>query len=285
VSFVRHDILIAGGDSFVGSAVAEYLSQCGHQVTASTRRRGQIGKDTPFLDLACPQTSALPAAEVVILAAAIARLADCEADPAHTRRVNVDGALALAGHYADRGAQVIFLSTDKVFDGVKPRRRREEATCPTTVYGRQKAAAEAGVLKHSNGAVVRLSKVLSRESELMQGWRTDLAAGRAITPFHDLRLAPVTLAGVAALIEKVIADRATGIFHCTGAEDRSYAELALAMVTHRGDDPGLVRPCATPKDMTPSAGLVDNTTLDMTLETERWNIRPPDFDEIAAELA
>jgi dTDP-4-dehydrorhamnose reductase len=279
------DILIAGGDGLIGAALTARLTASGHRVWATTRRPDEVGAMRPYHDLADAGEPVLPSADTLIITAANARLADCEADPKGSRLVNVDGTVALAARYTAQGAQVIFLSSDKVFDGTRPQRRREEAVCPATAYGAQKAAAEGSLRDLPGTAIIRLSKVLSPEAALLNSWHDDLAGGQKITPFDDLYLAPVTTTMVAEMIGNIVADRAAGIFHCTGAEDRSYSDLARTLAHRGGFDPVLIRPVAAPATAMPVGGLSRYTTLDMSLEAERWGIRQPAFEDIVAELS
>ena len=276
-------ILVAGGDSMIGAALAARFTGAGHRVRATTRRPAQVSEDTPLLDLST-SLPPLPEADVVIIAAAVARLGDCESDPAGSRRINVEGTLALALRESAQGAQVIFLSSDKVFDGAVARRRRDDATCPATAYGEQKAMAEAQLLALSDVAVVRLSKVLSADAALLLGWRRDLAEAKTITPFEDLYLAPVTTNMVAGLLEKIVAERASGIFQCSGAEDRSYVDLAQTLASRHGFDAALIEPVSAPAETMPRNGLSRHTSLDMSTETARWGISAPGFDAVVADL-
>jgi dTDP-4-dehydrorhamnose reductase len=277
-------LLVIGGDGALGAALAGHFSSAGWQVRATTRRPAQVDASHPFLDLAAPILD-LPEAEVVILCAAAARIGDCERDPVETHRINVAGTLAVARDMAGRGAHVVLLSSDKVFDGTRPRRARGDDPCPASEYGRQKAAAEAGVLAlGAQGAVLRLSKVLTPGLDLLAGWKRDLRAENPIAPFHDLHLAPVPMDLVACLAAHIVSERAAGIYHCTGAEDRSYAALAHALAASMGADPTLIRPISSQAANLPAAARPRHTTLKMDVEERRWGIAAPEFDGTARHV-
>lgn len=268
----------------IGGALADHFNARGWQVQATTRRREQIDASRPFLDLAAPIDD-LPSADVVILAAAVARIGDCEDDPEGTRQINVDGTLDGAQKMAGRGAHVILLSSDKVFDGAVPLRDRNDARCPACEYGRQKAAAEAGVLAlRDKGAVLRLSKVLEPGLELLTGWTRDLFAGKAISPFHDLYLAPVPVDLVVQLAAHIADARAAGIYQCTGAKDRSYVDLALVLAEEVGCNPDLIKPGSCQTVNMPAAARPRHTTLEMTVELDRWDLAAPAFEATARAI-
>ena len=285
----RRRVLIVGGDSLIGRAVGEGFAVAGDEVFFSTRRGPYGSPQRPYLDLMAIATGAmdpdaLPEVDVAILAAAVARVNDCEAAPEETWQVNVAGSGRLARALASRGAQVIMLSSDKVYDGRMPHRRREDPPCPETAYGRQKAELEAVVLHGPAGAVLRLSKVLLPSLALVTDWIAALKAGRPVEAFADFTLAPVTPAQIGRVVRAIADERAAGIFHCTGAEDRSYAELAAMLAEAVGADPALVEPRPTPAHIVSPAARCPHTALDMSEETRRWGIEPPMMEAVVREL-
>jgi dTDP-4-dehydrorhamnose reductase len=274
-------ILVVGGDSLVGGALAAYLRARGDRVVETSRRAERIASGALRLDLAGDPASwpALPQLKGAALCAAVARLQDCEQDPAGSRRINVEGIAALAHRLIAAGVPTVFLSTDKVYDGLRPQRRREEPACPTTEYGRQKAAAEAAM--PAQAAVLRLSKVVSPTLELFRGWRRELAAGRPITPFSDLMLAPVPVELVAQVIARLMDERRSGLYHLTGARDVTYVEAARALSATLGSDPALVQPRTSNVGPAP----VPYTALDMSVERTLWQLAPPEPDAVLRQLA
>jgi len=274
--------LIVGADGYVGAGLARHLRKAGWRVWG-TSRRGAPARDVVPLDLS-GDVPELPDVGAAVICAARARLGDCAADPLGSRRVNVDGAARVAAALVRRGAWPLFLSTDKVFDGLVPQRRRDDATCPRTEYGRQKADAERAVLA-AGGSVLRLCKVVSPELPLVAGWRAALQRGETISPFTDMVLAPVPLAHVCLLVERLILARSAGIYHCTGAEDRSYAALAEAIAAALGADRGLLRPQACDPAAHPPEARPPHSTLEMSVEEGRFGLGQPAFDDVARGLA
>lgn len=274
-------VLVVGADGMIGHALAGRLRADGVEVRGTSRRKGSTAGDL-YLDLARPETwPDPPPTDAAVLCAAVARLADCERDPHSSRRVNVEGCVELVRRLVGRGAFAVFLSSDKVFDGTTPRRARDDPPSPVTEYGRQKAEAEAGVLA-AGGAVLRLSKVLAPDVGIVARWRANLARGEPVTPFKDMWLAPVPCRLVVETIRHVIAARRPGLYQLSGAEDRSYADLAFRLADLLGADPGLVRPIAAP---VPPLHRPRFTTLDMSLEAELWDLAPPAFEDTLAEMA
>lgn len=230
------DVLIIGGDSMIGRALATDLMADGLTVS-STSRRADIDAEEIFLDLATPATEwpELPTAKTWVIAAAMARLAACRQDPETSRRVNVIALQSLAKRAVLQNAKIIFLSSDQVFDGSRPHRPATDSTCPRSEYGRQKAQAEEIILAASaDNLVIRLTKVLSADDALFTGWRTSLTQGKVITPFTDKTFAPVALNTVTDGISRAIAREITGILQFSGPIDIDYATAAGYFANHLG---------------------------------------------------
>lgn len=237
-------VLVVGGDGMVGGHLARRLAARSVPLLSSTRRPAEAGPGRPLVDLAAGTWPALASLGVsaVVVCAAVARLADCARDPAGSARVNVAGPARLAAEASGLGIPTLYLSTDKVFDGTVPHRAATDAPCPQGAYGAQKAAAEAAILALPHTAVLRLSKVVRPGEPLLAGWADSLRRGEPVTPFTDLRLAPVPVDLVCAAIEGIVGRGGTGIWQLSGPEDITYADAALHLARRMGADGGLVRP-------------------------------------------
>ncbi|WP_119680530.1 sugar nucleotide-binding protein [Indioceanicola profundi] len=237
-------VLVVGGDGYVARTLVPHLRSRGLRVAASTRRADMAGPDRPLLDLASGEGFGIAEAgyAAAVLCAARARLADCRADPVGTAQTNVAGTLELAGRLARAGTRILLLSTDKVYDGSIPHRRWSDRPCPASEYGRQKAAAEAGVLALPGASVLRLSKVVGPEAGPFAGWVRSLRAGSAIQPFSDFPLAAVPVGLVAEAAARILDRSGTGIFQLTASEDINYARAAFHLARRIGADDRLVQP-------------------------------------------
>jgi dTDP-4-dehydrorhamnose reductase len=282
-------ILIVGGDSEIATATAAQLRAAGYGVAATTRRRDRVAPDRPFLDLAEAADWAVPEGiGAACCCAAIARLNDCERDPEGSARVNVGGTIAVADKLLARGIPVLFLSTDKVFDGTRPLVPADTPACPGSEYGRQKAAAEAALGERMRAgapvAILRLAKVVSPGMPLLRQWVVDLSAGKPVNAFHDMMMAPVPVALVAGAIERLLAEPARGIFQLTGPRDIAYSDLALRLAHHIGTDPALIQPVSADSLGVSIGQRARHTTLDSGALRERFGIAVPDAWEVIDAL-
>lgn len=278
------DVLIVGGDSLIGGHAARLLARAGLTVHATTRRPDGAFRspDRPFVDLAARKWAALDGNRyrTAVLCAAVARLADCRRDPAGTAAVNVTGTVALARRLAEQRTRVLFLSTNQVFDGTAAPQRADAPPNPVTEYGRQKTAAEAGILELPGAAVLRLTKVVHPGMALFDGWAADLRAGRPIAPFGDFRFAPVEMGLVAETILRLCslgaADMA-GIWQLSAPADITYADAAHHIAERLGCDTALVQPVfgaaagALGGDLPPPFSALDSGRI-----CDRLGLAPPD---------
>lgn len=175
------------------------------------------------------------------------------------------GTLAVARALRETGAHLVFLSTNLVFDGSVAHQRADSPTCPQTEYGRQKAEVEAKLLEQPGATVLRLTKVLTSQMGLVQGWLTDLREGRSIRPLSDLPLAPVSLPQVVEALSALGLRGPEGIFQLSAQDDITYAEMAQLLAEGLGAAPELVQPMCS-KD----AGLdLEHVPRYMSLNTSR----------------
>ncbi|MBF0183176.1 MAG: sugar nucleotide-binding protein [Magnetococcales bacterium] len=243
-SETRQGLLLVGADGVIGSALATCLRQAGTPFFATSRRVQQPTAQLLPLDLqADPASWSLPAGlGTAYLCAAVCRLDQCRREPEHSYQINVERMVLLAERLAAEGCFIVFLSTNRVFDGRQPHVAADAPYSPTSEYGRQKASAEQRLLAACpQTAIVRLSKVLPANDALLQGWKNDLLQGRAIQPFHDVVMAPVALSSVVSLLRLIGERRQGGIWQITALQDISYAEAARQICSHLGCDPALVQ--------------------------------------------
>jgi dTDP-4-dehydrorhamnose reductase len=259
--------LIIGSSGLVAPALSKRLRQEGWQVL-TTSRTGNAGIR---FDLARPEMSVLPAdVDAVFVIAAETSLRRCEDGPDDTRTVNVETPAEIAHFYAGKGAHLLTISSNLVFDGTVPGATALSARRPACAYGRQKSELEDAFLSSSASAtVLRITKIVESLEKLATAWSADLAAGRPIRPFLDLVCAPVSLARVIDILVHAAEKRSTGLFQHSGDRDIDYAEIARTLCrkmklsetliepVHGADlpEPPVVRPLHTTLAETLPAGF------------------------------
>ena len=287
---VRH--LVVGGDGLIGRAIFDFLKRQSADVHRTTRRPAQTGLS---LDLRSPDCTVegAPGLDrlfdgaplVVYLAAAITGYAQCDADPAGTRQVNVVSTVRLAEEFISRGAFVVFPSSTAVFSGSRSTNVESDATDPVSEYGKQKAEAEARLraLPAAAVGIVRLTKVVAPGAGIIAHWIRDLRAGRGIEAARDLRFSPISLPYAAGNLVRLGASGQRGTFHLSGSREITYLEFAGLLATALGVSPDRVASVAV-KDRLATGTASQVGMLDMTETAARTGLRPQEPAEVVADL-
>ena len=271
-----HPILIVGGDSLIGRALHESYRAAGAPCLATSRRAGQ----QPQLDLAAPpETWELAESySAAFLCAGRTKLADCEAHPAEAALINVTRTTELARRLSERGAFIVFLSTNLVFDGSKAFPSVDDAPNPMTAYGHQKAEAEKILREFGDRvAIVRLTKVVHRAMPLLSDWAVALRRREVIRPYSDMVFSPIPLEYVVRALGSIAARRTGGIIHLSAETDVSYASLAASLAEQLNVTSDLVQPQLAPAAM-PRFGTLLMRPEDAAL------LKPPPASETIREL-
>ena len=222
-------ILLTGGRGQVGSAIAQGL----HLET------DVHALDRASLDLANPDqlrrvlNSLKP--ELIINTAAYTAVDRAEAEPDAAFALNRDGARLLAEAAAKKGAALIHLSTDYVFDGSKASPYIEtDATAPINVYGRSKLASEEVVRTATpRHIIVRTSWVHSAtRRNFVRNMLEKARAGEAVRVVDDQigapTYAPFLAEALLAIARRALAggDDVWGTYHAAGQGYVSWCDLA-----------------------------------------------------------
>jgi dTDP-4-dehydrorhamnose reductase len=264
-------ILVTGGSGVLGGYLVRHLSRRGFSPcvwSGATTGPGLLPVDL------CNEAMVVAAfraasPEVVLHAAALARLADCHADPERAFRINTRATALLAGLCTDAGARLVFVSTDLVFDGERAPYRESDPPSPLSVYGRSKSKAEESVLENPENAIARVSLLfgpsrLARESFFDSQVRA-LRSGQPITLFDDEWRTPIDLETAAHGLVELALSEAAGVFHLGGQERLSRWEMGRELALALGVHPQRVR--ANHRADVPAP---EPRPRDTSLDSSRW---------------
>lgn len=234
-------LLITGASGFLGAQVAAVARAAGHRVLATGRRGGDVAVDllAPGMVAAVVQAAA---PDVVLHLAAMARLDDCERDPARAMQANA----WLPEQFAQRfGARLLHVSTDLVFAGTRAPCGPLDPVGPLSVYGQSKAQGEERVRTHG-GRVVRLPLLFGPDPEARgatASLRAALLRGRPVSLFTNEYRTPLhTRDAAEALVDLAANPDGPGLQHLAGPERVSRWELGLRFVRAHGLPQELLQP-------------------------------------------
>jgi dTDP-4-dehydrorhamnose reductase len=191
---VKGSLLIVGTEGLLGSTLLTLGRERGLNTLGTMIEPDKRMPHIQRLNLSEKLDDWSPPADcqTAIICAAITSLEACRRDPVATRQINVIQTLRLTEKLLAADVFVVFISSNLVFDGDRPLRRPDEATCPMTEYGRQKAAVESEFASFGNRvAIVRLTKVANPHWALVLGWKQAARSGQLVEAFGDFVCAPI----------------------------------------------------------------------------------------------
>lgn len=169
--------------------------------------------------------------DLVVNAAGITDVDQCEADRWQAYLTNRDGAKHLAMAAASVGAMLIYPSSDLVFDGSRQAPYREEdPPNPLSIYGDTKLAAELAVLSHApRHLVVRTGWLFGPYG---RNFVTDILAWKVtqdiVLAGDEQRSQPTHQWDFVDAVLGLVAKEKTGLWHAAAEGEATQYDVALA---------------------------------------------------------
>lgn len=229
--------------------------------------------------------------DAIINCAAVASIADVNADHARAERLNValPRRLAmLANHISNR---FIHVSTDMVFDGDKGSYEHTDMPLPRNLYAQTKLMGEREVLKFgkSCATVVRTTLLsgnsFSGDRSLHERLFADWANGKQTALFGEEMRQPVSVGNLAdVLVELCERPNLSGVYHWAGGESLSRYEIGARIAAHFGLPETLVKKSSYAEVQ----GAAETRPRDLSFILHplagKLKTRVQAFDELLAEM-
>jgi dTDP-4-dehydrorhamnose reductase len=245
--------LVIGASGMLGRELVTALRQDHERVVGLTHRELDI------TDEAAVHTAVRSShPDNVVNCAAWTAVDDAETHEDAALLVNGHGARYLAEASADRGARLVQLSTDYVFDGdIRRPYAENDAPAPGTAYGRTKLAGERAVLQQlpCTGYVVRTAWLYGAYGPNFVRSMINLESERAIVHVvDDQRGQPTWTVDVVGQIRALVRAQApAGIYHATSSGETTWFGLAQEVFQLLGADPDRVKPTTSSHYRRPAA--------------------------------
>jgi len=243
--------LVVGASGLVGKALMRVLKTAHTDAVGTYARFPGAGLEA--LDItsstqvrACVERHR-PA--TIFLTAALTHVDYCEDHPDEAFAINVDGPRAVAEAARSLDAQLVFYSTEYVFDGKAGPYDEEDPPSPLSVYGRSKLAAERAICDIVENALILRTTVLfgwdsNSTNFAMQVYRKVRAREQMTIPMDQF--GNPTLAEYLAEMSLALAQLGVrGIVNVVGKDLVARSEFARALVKLYGGSPDLVVPVPT----------------------------------------
>jgi dTDP-4-dehydrorhamnose reductase len=224
--------LITGGGGQLASDLQELL---GDDARSFSHAELDV-TDRAAVDRAFEETQP----DVVFNCAAFHNVDVCEREPDSAWAVNVRAVRDLA----ERGAKLVHLSTNYVFDGRRDRPYGEDdLPTPRSIYALTKLAGEHAALAYGDGALVVRSAGLygihgsaSKGGNFVQRAITRAREQGSLKMVADQRLQPTFTADLAAALIAAVRSDASGVVHLTADGACSWFEFTEAIMDLAGID-------------------------------------------------
>jgi dTDP-4-dehydrorhamnose reductase len=286
-------ILITGSNGLLGQKLVKQLLNKNISFLASSKgeNRNPQCPNTHYvqMDITNPsQVSAifqeyLPSA--VIHTAAITNVDYCESNISECKEVNVAATNILFHAAQSINAQLIALSTDFVFDGVRGNYKETDAPNPLSVYAKSKLAAEQllQVSNYKNWAIVRTIIVFGEGSNLSRSnivlWAKEaLASGKELNIIDDQFRAPTWADDLAWACIRIAMMKKKGMFHISGPETFSIYDLVLRVAKFCGLETESLNK-TTSESLNQAAKRPPKTGFDLTKARKEIGYNPMSFEE------
>jgi dTDP-4-dehydrorhamnose reductase len=234
----RLRILVTGGTGLLGLNWAAAMRDQ-HEVWLGTHRHEASLRGTRPVPLALDDAAALERRvgelrpELIVHAAALTDVDACERNPAAAHAVNAVAAGNVARAAASRGAGLVQISTDHLFDGRDAMRSEEDPPRPLNAYARSKLEGERLVAALCPGALIVRTNFFGwghagRKS--FSDWILEaLRAGRPLRMFDDAFFTPISAAALARAVHRLLAAGARGVLNVCGDERLSKHEFGMRL--------------------------------------------------------
>ena len=146
----------------------------------------------------------------------------------------LDGSVSLINIVLEPESINPLFSTNLVFDGTNNNLHINQIKSPKCNYGFQKSMLEDEILRTSNHAIVRVTKVIDFNFTLFTNWIIDLKNNKEIFAIVDLKMAPVWIEDLIDFLNMLITNPQTGIYHVSSSYDISYYD-AISYIARKID--------------------------------------------------
>lgn len=244
----RHKkILIIGANGFLGKNLLQltdkrilnkpYLNNI--EFYAADIDNSFLNSDIPFLniDITKPEQCIKQVSKIkpdsVILTAALTNVDLCETNKSLAAKINIEGPKNVLAACKNVSSELIFMSTDFVFDGISKEGNYTEDDVPNPIsyYGKSKYEAELIITNSDIDYLICRTSVLYGWSKNKLNFVTwilnELEQRKKIKLVSLQKNNPTYVPNLAEILLYLIQNGAHGIFHTVGSETLSRYEMGL----------------------------------------------------------
>ncbi|MGA2241856.1 MAG: SDR family oxidoreductase [Verrucomicrobiota bacterium] len=245
-------VAITGASGFLGLTLALTAKQRGHQVTAFYWHHPVCipGVHSVRLDLedqrAVNESLQQSRPDWIVHCAAATNVDWCEEHPEQARILHVDVSRQLAAAVCRLGANLLYVSTDSVFDGERGGYVENDLCAPVNVYAASKLAGETAVEQALPAALIVRTNMFGWKQagnpSLVEWIVRDLTDQKPVLGFSDVIFTPLLVNDLSELMLEMMQRRLKGIYHVASVSACSKYDFARLVARAFGLREDLVRP-------------------------------------------
>jgi dTDP-4-dehydrorhamnose reductase len=222
-----NNILIVGGDSYIGGALKSFWTDKKFSVDSTSRKTEQL--DKIFFDLQNLDFSTFSSNySFIVFLAGITNIQYCIDHPDLSEQINVEKTIEALTFFEKLSPNILFISSADVFDGSQPRKSIYSKQSPRNLYGKQKNLVEKFIIEElTNTSILRLSKVVDKDLPLFRKWQDEISAGSSIFLYDNKFFSPTSMEIVIDKINSIRQNNHSRLYHCHGDDDISYFDYAI----------------------------------------------------------
>lgn len=266
-------LLVTGASGLLGFNLA--LRESAHrEVTGITYSQGLI--KTPFKTLSVDLTNTEVVNRLfdkiepdgVIHCAAMADIDACEKQPYQAERINSEVPGEIARICQSNGIQLVHLSTDAVFDGIRGGYLETDTPNPLSIYAETKLNGERAVQDANPDAIIARVNFygwsLTGKRSLAEFFYNNLSAGNQVKGFTDVEFCPLFVNHLADVLLQLLDRKSNGIYHVVSPVSLSKYEFGCRIAEIFGFDSRLIQPVSVL-----DGGLTARRSPKLTLNMEK----------------
>ena len=268
-------ILIIGASGLVGSTVANYASK-NHDLYLVNNKTDFSLHNFPVsnIDLIKNRSGILALIkdyrpDFVVHTAAYPSVDFCESNKQMTDLLHVKITGDIAKACSSIGSQIIYFSTDAVFDGKLSRKYTEnDLPNPISYYGKTKLNAEMILLENGTNTVLRTTVIYGWHAKSrFTNWVLDsLKNSQEVSAFTDQFNTPTLVDDIAKAVMHIFTKDKFGLFNAVGTTCLSRYQFSLKLAEKFNLDKNLIIPTSSMEKKQvaprPSNGCLDNSKFE-----------------------
>ena len=229
---------VTGASGMLGSALINHLSNS-NKVFATSRSKGIENKNIEWNCFDLTDIALLnkwlnnTKPDIVLHCAAIVNVDLCEDNIGLATALHVETTKAMTNYLDSNNSRLIYISTDSVFDGKKQGGYREsDSVAPLNVYAKTKLMGEKIVQSMNNGLVLRTNIIgwTKEDKTSFAEWLLNgLFDNAPLNLFYDVWFSPLHVDSLSAIIEKIINNPISGLYHCSSSDSISKYDFGMQM--------------------------------------------------------